>query len=138
VGFALRFCNQVLSQQPEGDRLVILLTDGFSSDLNGGAATQVAGELMANNVVVHAIHVGDGAPPAQLSEVVTPTGGEVFSATNLGSLTGVFDHIDKMHKIKIKPTQREPIDYFWPLAMLGLGAVGLYTFSLMGVRYTPW
>lgn len=138
VGHALRFCNDVLTQQPEGDRLVVLLTDGFSSDLDGGVATQVGMELAANNVVVQAIHVGDGAPPGQLSEVVSPTGGNVFSATSLGSLTAIFDHIDRMHKVRVQPTQREPIDFFGPFAWLMVGALGVHALCLMGARYTPW
>lgn len=138
VGNALRFCNKVLSEQPEGDRLIILLTDGFSSDLGGGQARVIGNELLTSNITVHAIHVGDGGPPAQLSEVVAPTGGEVFAATNLASLTSVFDHISRMQPIRIKPSQREAIDYFSPFAALGLSALGLYTISLLGLRYTPW
>ena len=139
VGNALRFANQVLTAQPgEGDRLIIVVTDGFSSDLDGGASAQIASEMQAAGIVVHGIHVGDGAPPQQLSEVVTPTGGQVFSAANLPTLSAAFDHISKMHKIKIKPTQREPIDFFGPFALAGLALTGLFAFSLIGVRYTPW
>ncbi|MBV9125047.1 MAG: VWA domain-containing protein, partial [Planctomycetes bacterium] len=36
IGKALRSCKQVLAQRPEGDRLVILITDGDSYDLSGG------------------------------------------------------------------------------------------------------
>ena len=138
VGHALRFCNDVLTQQPEGDRLVVLLTDGFSSDLEGGAGARIGMELAANGIVVHAIHVGDGAPPGQLSEVVSPTGGNVFSATSMGSLTSIFDHIDRMHKVRIQPTQREPIDFFGPFCWLALGALGMHTLCQFGLRYAPW
>lgn len=138
VGNALKYCNEVLVQQEEGDRLVILLTDGFSSDLDGGAAATVGALLAANHVVVHAIHVGDGAPPAQLSAVVAPTGGKVFSATNLATLQGVFDHIDHMNKAKIKQKDREAVDSFRFFALAGLALGGLSVISLFGVRYTPW
>lgn len=138
VGNALRFCNGVLAELPDGDRLIVLLTDGFSSDLGGGQSTIVGNELSANGVVVYAIHVGDGAPPAQLSEVVAPTGGEVFGATNLDSLTSVFDHIGRMHKVRIKQSQRESIDFFLPFAASGVGLLSLYVLSLLGLRYTPW
>ena len=138
VGNALKYCNQVLGQQEEGDRLIILLTDGFSSDLDGGAATSIGGLLAANRVVVHAVHVGDGAPPAQLNEVVSPTGGKVFSASNLATLQGVFDHIDRMNKTKIKQKEREAVDSFGFFAILGLCLSGISIVTLFGLRYTPW
>ncbi len=138
VGNALKYCNQVLNQQEVGDRLIVLLTDGFSSDLDGGAAANIGNLLAANKVVVHAVHVGDSAPPAQLSEVVSPTGGKVFSATNLASLQGVFDHIDRMSKAKTKQKEREAVDHFGFFAITGLSLAGLGLVSLFGVRYTPW
>lgn len=138
VGNALKFCHDVLVQQPDGDRLIVLLTDGFSSDLGGNMATHIGAELAADDVVVYAVHVGDGVPPQQLNEVVAPTGGEVFSATDLPALNAVFDHIDRMHRIRIRPTDRESIDFFGPFAWTLIGAAGLYGLSLLGVRYTPW
>lgn len=138
IGHALRFCNDVLVQQPEGDRLVVLISDGESQDLGNGVAAEVGAQLAANDIVVHAIHVGDEAPPGQLTEVVTPTGGGVYSATNLNSLNAIFDHIDRMHKIRVKPTQREAIDFFGPFAWIALGGLALHTLCLFGLRYTPW
>ncbi len=138
VGNALKFTLGTLSRQPEGDRLIILLTDGFSSDLGGGAASQIGQELRDANIVVHAIHVGDGEAPAQLFEVVSPTGGQVFSATNPGSLVRIFEHIDRMQPIRTKPSQPEPIDFFLPFAAACLALLGLHTLTLFGLRYTPW
>ncbi|MGQ0627967.1 MAG: vWA domain-containing protein [Phycisphaerales bacterium] len=138
VGHALRFCGGVLAQQPEGDRLIVLLTDGYSSDLDGGAASGIASELAGNGVVVHGIHVGNEAPPEQLNAVVSPTGGQVYSASNLQTLSGVFEHIDRMHRIRLKPTQREPIDFFSPFALSGLALSFLSMVSLLALRYTPW
>lgn len=138
IGNALRYCRDVLTQQPEGDRLVILLTDGFSGDLSGGAAGQIGGELAADDVVVYAVNISDEPPHPELTAVVAPTGGDVFSAQNLASLTGVFDHIDRMHKVKIKPTQRESIDFFGPFCWVGLAGLCGFVVSMLGVRYTPW
>lgn len=138
VGHALKFTMGTLSAQPEGDRLIILLTDGFSSDLGGGEGTMIGQELNENNIVVHAIHVGDGEAPAQLFEVVTPTKGQVFSASNPGSLLRIFEDIDRMIPIKQKSGQPEPIDFFFPFAAVCAGLLGLHGLTLFGLRYTPW
>lgn len=138
VGNALKFTLGTLAAQPEGDRLIILMTDGFSSDLGGGAAGQIGQELRDNNIVVHAVHVGDGEAPAQLFEVVSPTGGQVFSASNPRSLLTIFAHIDGMHKVRIKPGQPEPIDFFFPFAAACAALLGLHILALFGLRYTPW
>ncbi len=138
IGHALRFCRDVLTQQPEGDRLIILLTDGFSGDLSGGAAMQIGNELASDGIVIYAVNISDQAPHPELTTVVSPTGGEVFGANNLGSLTAVFDHIDKMHKFKTKPSQRKSIDFLWPFCALGLSGLVLQSLASLGLRYTPW
>lgn len=138
VGHALKFTMGTLSAQPEGDRMIILLTDGFSSDLGGGVAGQIGRELLDNNIVVHAIHVGDGEAPAQLFEVVSPTTGQVFSANNPRSLVRIFEDIDRMQPIRIKPGQPEPIDFFFPFAAACVTLLALHVLALFGLRYTPW
>lgn len=138
VGHALKFTLGTLSQQPEGDRMIILLTDGFSSDLGGGEAGAIGQELRDNNIVVHAIHVGDGEAPAQLFEVVSPTGGRVFSANDPRSLLSIFGEIDQMQKIRLKPGQPEPIDFFGPFAAVCAALLGAHVLTLFGLRYTPW
>ena len=138
VAHALEACRDTLVQQPDGDRLIVLLTDGFSEDLEGGAASRVGQDLAANHIVLHTIHVGDGQPPSQLNEVTAPTGGGVFSATNLATLQAVFDHIDHMSKARIKPKERESIDSFRLFAIAGLSIAGLSALTLFGLRYSPW
>ena len=138
VAHALEACRDTLTQQPDGDRLIVLLTDGFSEDLEGGAAARVGQDLAANHIVLHTIHVGDGAPPSQLNAVTSPTGGGVFSATNLSTLRAVFEHIDHMNKARIKPKERESIDSFSTLATIGLSLAALSGVMLFGLRYTPW
>lgn len=138
VGHALKFTMGTLSQQPEGDRMIILLTDGFSSDLGGGEAGSIGQELRNNNIVVHAVHVGDGEAPAQLFEVVSPTGGRVFSANDPRSLLSIFGEIDRMQKVRFKPGQPEPVDFFFPFAAACIVLLGVHVLTLFGLRYTPW
>jgi len=138
IGNALKYAEQILARQTEGDRLIILVSDGFSSDLDGLRAKEIGDELAASNIVVHMINVGDGAAPQQMFEVCQPTGGQVFSAQDPQTLQSIFDHIDHMHPVRIKQTQAEPVDRFSPFALAGIALLGLYGLSLLGVRYTPW
>src|SRR5262245_47768855 len=41
IGNALKFAEQTLTRQPDGDRLIILVSDGFSSDLDGLRAKEI-------------------------------------------------------------------------------------------------
>lgn len=138
IGNALNFAEQTLSRQPDGDRLIILVSDGFSSDLDGLRAKEIGDNLAASNIVVHMINVGDGPAPGQMYEVCQPTGGQVFSAQDPQALATIFDHIDHMHPVWIKQTQAEPVDRFRLFAMTGMALLALYGLSLWGLRYTPW
>src|SRR3954454_13668358 len=42
IGRALRACKKVLAQRQEGDRMIILVTDGDSYDLYGGEDQAIA------------------------------------------------------------------------------------------------
>lgn len=141
VGHALRYARDVLTSNPDaetGDRLVIIITDGFSSDLDGPIAQQIGGELRDSSIVVHAINVGEPPAPIQLADVVSPTGGRVFDAADPTSLKGIFDHIDKMHPTRSRPTEPEPVDDFFPFIASALAALALHALCLFGLRVTPW
>lgn len=138
IGKALQSCRDVLNRQEDGDKMIVLVSDGQSADLNGGAAGEVGRQLKADGIVVYAVHIGGTAAPAQLHSVVTPTGGQVFSAGDTQALTRVFKHIDSMAVAKMKRANAEPQDYFLPFALVGLGVLALYALSLLGLRYTPW
>jgi Ca-activated chloride channel family protein len=143
VGHALRFARDVLTTQTDveaqgGDKLVIIITDGFSSDLDGPIAQQIGGELHDASIVVHAINVGEPPAPTQLADVVTPTGGRVFDAADPTSLKGIFDHIDQMHPTRSKPKEPEPVDDFFPFIAAALATLALHGLCLFGLRVTPW
>jgi len=138
IGHALRFTQSTLTQEKEGDKLIVLLTDGFSSDLDGGVATTIGQELRDAGIVIYAINVGDGPAPAQLSEVVAPTGGLVFSAQDARGLASIFEHINHMNPVRLKPVQAEAVDHFFPFTVAGLGLGLLHLLCLLGLRYTPW
>ena len=45
IGKALRACRKVLASREEGDRMIILISDGFSSDLAGNRADDLVHDL---------------------------------------------------------------------------------------------
>lgn len=138
IGGALRACLATLSQQDEGDRMIVLVSDGQSQDLGGGEASKIGRELSDAEISLFAIHIGDGEAPAQLSEVVGPTGGAVFAAHDKQALQRVFDEIDAMQLVKLKPASPKPIDWYGPFAMAGIVLLAVHLFAQLGLRYTPW
>ena len=80
VGMALRSCKQTLMERAEGDRMVVLVTDGFSADLAGGNDATIANELKKEGITVFIIHVAETEVPTEMGTIAQITGGEVFSA----------------------------------------------------------
>lgn len=138
IGQALREAKKVLSQRAEGERMIILVTDGYSFDLANGNDEAVARELKAENISVYTIHVAEGDPPEQLGVIANLTGGEVFAAGDPNGLKNVFKRIDEMKQTKMKKSVAETLDDFRPFAIAGLSTLGLLAVALVGVRYTPW
>src|SRR5204862_7329546 len=93
LGRALRYVRDVLAHQEQGDRLVIMITDGEAQDLGNGEAGRIAAELSDARIVAYGINVGESVAPPELFEVALPTGGQVFNAVDIQSLNAVFEHI---------------------------------------------
>ena len=138
IGKALLECQKVLASRPEGDRMIILVTDGFSADLGGGKALEVASSLLKDKIVVYLIQVADEALPDEMHTIADNTGGEVFAAGDPSALTTVFRHIDQMQAAKLKPPTHDFADFFAPIAAVGLSTGALHVLTLFGLRYTPW
>lgn len=138
AGKAVLFSRETLIRRGAGDRAIILITDGQSSDLSSGGARRIAAELLADGIVLYAVFVGDGAAPQELYELARPTSGSVFPASNPESLSGIIQHIDRMNPVRMKPVAARQIDASWPFLLVGLTVLGAYQLSLLGVRYTPW
>jgi len=138
IGKAILFCQKTLARRGEGDRLIILLSDGESADLGTMRSRTIGANLAADQIVLYAIHIGEGAPPQDLYELCRPTRGRVFAAGNPVALSNVFAHIDRMQPVELKPSAVERVDLFAPFAASGLGILGFYVLSLFGLRFTPW
>jgi Ca-activated chloride channel family protein len=139
IANALRGCRDQLVGVGEGDRAVVLISDGASADFQNGGDRAVAEELAEAEVRVFGILIGDdGGGGGGLDTVASTTGGKMFVAGDSGALDEVFREIDKMQKTRFKPSTAEWVDYHRPFAITGLAALVLYSLTLLGLRYTPW
>ena len=138
IGKALRECQKVLASRPEGDRMIILVSDGLSADLGPQQAQEIASELRADKIAVYTVIVSNEAAPEDIYTIASTTGGEVFNAGDPAALKQVFQHIDKMQSARFKPAGRQFADFFAPVALAGLSLCALHLLTLFGLRYTPW
>lgn len=138
IGKALLECRQILRAQEKGDRMIILVSDGFSSDLSGGNAAEIANRMNSEDITVYGIHIAEGDAPEEIMTITTLTGGEVFTPGDEESLAGVFKKIDTMEKAEMEKTIAEQLDNFRPYSLIGLVMLGLLLCCAFGLRYTPW
>jgi Ca-activated chloride channel homolog len=138
IARALIACKKVLAEREEGDRMIILVSDGLSADLFNNRSVEVANELKQNRVVVYAIHISETNVPPDIVNVSRLTGGDVFGVDDPGALEAVFERIDQMQQTKLVQLAPDTLDDFGPYCLAGLSLVGLATLCLFGVRYTPW
>lgn len=139
IGNALEKCLEVLVEREEGDRMIILVSDGQSADLSNGRDEKIGRELAANNIVVYGINIAEGQPPAEVATIASLTGGAVFSAGDPIALDTIFKNIDEMAETKLEKVSLESMDHFKPWALAALCVGGLHVlFLLLGLRYTPW
>ena len=136
IGKGLTFCRKELLQRDEGDRMIVLVSDGQSYDLGDGM--EVGKKLADDNIVVFAIHIGGGNIPDAIVNVTALTGGEAFEPGDPESMKEVFDRIDGMQQAKMEKVAAETLDYFFPWTVAGLSLSAFGLVSLFGLRYTPW
>jgi Ca-activated chloride channel family protein len=138
IGKALMACKEKLIEREEGDKMIILVSDGSSFDLHGGKDLEIAKMFKQHDIVVFGIHIDDSDVPEEVANIVGLSGGEVFSPGDPGSLEVVFKRIDEMQETKLEKTTAEMMDFYEPFCVIGLIFVGLVGFSNLGLRYTPW
>lgn len=138
IAKALLACRQKLMETEEGDRMIILVSDGSSFDLNPGNASDIAQRMSDEGITVFAIHIANSAPPEEIVTVTTKTGGDVFNPGDEEALANVFRVIDSMKMAEMEKTIAEQLDNFQPFALLGMGLLLLLVGCSFGLRYTPW
>jgi Ca-activated chloride channel family protein len=138
IGHALRSVQKILNERPEGDRMVVLISDGESADLSGGVAQELGEALDRDNIVVFYIHIAEGSPQEETFTLASLTGGQAFAAGDPKALEEVFQRIDQMKPARLQPSAPERVDWFRPFVMAGLALLCLQVLSGFGLRYTPW
>ena len=138
IANALHGCKEQLVRTEQGDRAVILISDGDSSDFANGGDRRAAEELAAANIRVFIILIGEDSGSGGVETIAGGTGGKVFQAGDPSALDGVFREIDRMQKARFKQVTADWVDNYTGLSVTGLIATGLYLLSLLGLRYTPW
>ncbi|HZW07109.1 MAG TPA: vWA domain-containing protein [Phycisphaerales bacterium] len=139
IAAALRFCKANMeAESSEGDRLIVMVSDGASSDLDGGENEKVAQELKEAGITLYHIHVAEGGVPSEVADMASATGGGAFAAADTDSLKQVFRHIDKMKPARFAQSGTVPMDHFRPFAIAALALAGVHVLGLLGARYTPW
>jgi Ca-activated chloride channel family protein len=141
IANALDGCRQRLVRVREGDRAIILITDGGSGDFSGGRDRQVAQQLADARIRVFTILIGNdggGSGIEGIHTIAATTQGKVFRVEDQAALGAVFQEIDRMQKAKMKQVTSDWVDYYRPFCLAGLVIAGLWGFSLFGLRYTPW
>jgi Ca-activated chloride channel homolog len=138
IAKALQACRQILVEREEGDRMIILVTDGYSADLGGGNDEEVARQLRRDHIVVFTVHIAEGEIPDPIVRIASLTGGEAFKPEDTDGLARVFARIDQMQKTRLEKTQAEAADAFAPWCVAALCVLGAFLLALFGLRYTPW
>jgi Ca-activated chloride channel family protein len=138
IGKALLACKKILTAREEGDRMIVLVSDGFSADLGNGRDEEIARELVAAGIVVYAIHVANTEVPAPMANITTITGGQVYAPGDPDGLDAVFKHIDAMQVTKLEKIRAETLDDVGPWCWSGLALAALALLFALGVRATPW
>lgn len=138
IGKALYGAADILSQRPSGDRMVILLTDGESSDIKAPKDLAVISALRAQNVTVFAIMLSEEQIEPALVGIARATGGDVFNAATPEALHTVFRSIDAMKKVVVLEKQPQVADYYDPFFLPAAVLLVLSVLTLFGLRFTPW
>jgi Ca-activated chloride channel family protein len=134
---ALRACKKQLQEREEGDKMILLITDGFDFDVDLEEQNLVR-EMNEAGVTVFCVIAGEYEPQASMVNICRATGGDAFRADDPDVLAAVFRKIDTMKPAKVTPTIVETVDDFHPYANVGLVLVAVGTLTLFGLRYTPW
>jgi Ca-activated chloride channel family protein len=139
IGACLRFvCKNIEAEAVDGDRLIILVTDGESDDAQGGNQYALADMLHEAGCVLYYIHVARGELTSDVAELARLTGGEALAASDSAGLKGVFEHINRMRPAKQIPQSRAPMDDLRGLTIATLATLLVHVASSWGVRHTPW
>jgi Ca-activated chloride channel family protein len=138
IAKALDGCLQRLEQTTEGDRAIILVTDGGSADFANGRDREIGQKLAAAKIRVYAVLIAKDQGSQGVYVISSLTNGRVFDAADPATLSFVFHEIDQMQKARFKPVVADWVDFDKPFAIAGLVLLGFFGMAQFGLRFTPW
>jgi Ca-activated chloride channel family protein len=141
IGKALRACGRVLRERAEGDRMIVLVSDGEDVADLVRTHQDITREMIADKITVYAVIIQENSGSSIQDEVVNIThltGGDAFMVGDPDAMKTIFRHIDQIKQTRVEKTIGETLDDFVPWAIVGLSLVGVALLSLFGLRYTPW
>jgi Ca-activated chloride channel family protein len=138
IARALRSCKSVLTERQQGDRMIVLVSDGESADLYGNVADTLARELKEADITVFAIIIGLPRIQEEIHTITSLTGGEAFEAGDPEALRAMFKRVDQMRQAPVEKKLADSLDNFRPWCLAGLILLLLTVLAALGVRYTPW
>ena len=138
IAKALEGAIAPLTRHSNGDRMIILITDGEGLDIQKGAERDVIAKLNRQRITVFAVSMTTKDVAPGLENIARETGGEIFRAVTPQALQTVFHRIDQMKKVEVATTKPQVIDYFDPFLLPALGCLAAQVLVLFGLRFTPW
>lgn len=157
IGDAIGLAIKRLRDEPAGNRVLILLTDGAN---NSGSVAPLKAADLAAQYGVRIYTIGVGSDPAEtvdpfgmvqandsdldegtLKAIAQKTGGRYFRASDVASLKQIYGLIDKIEPMAKDQQSWRPVEelYLWPLAAalalsaaIALSALGV----ISGIRGT--
>lgn len=140
---ALAGATDELIERAEGERMIILVTDGESNS-EPDPARQVE-ELLTRfadeNIICYGIFISEKEVPELERMLCEQSGGGLFNIEDEmkpDSLDQLFARIDKMTKVNMKLKESIAVDNFKPFILPTLIVLLLHVLALFGLRYTPW
>ena len=149
IGDALGLAVKRLQQVPAKGRLIVLLTDGVNN--SGVLPPLKSAELArADGIKVYTIGLGSSVDPQTLNglflsmngasdldedtlkEVAEMTGGQYFRATDLNSLSRIYQEINRLETVSQQQATVRPQKEYYPYPLAGallLLWFGLFPFS---------
>lgn len=138
IGRGLHGVADLLAERPVGDRMVILMTDGESSDIKPPLDGPIIDHLRAEGITVFTIMLSGDKISDPLIGITRASGGEVFNAVTPEALEAVFQRIDAMKKVIVLEKRPRVIDHYRPFFLPALGILAASVLVLFGLRFTPW
>lgn len=139
IGKALMGGVDALEKRPQGDKMIVLITDGGSADLdNADYRAEIINRMKALGITVFILYLKPENAPESQVEVCRETGGAFMGVTDERSFESVFKAIDNMKKVVIKTKEPRAVDNFSFVLIPTAIVMGFYLLTLLGIRFNPW